>query len=352
MELIAKYTVVFLERLETYPALPMNHLLHLDALYRFSQITNSEIRMPFYLVVLKDPTSPAAKLFVQPVLDWVIGKESGVIQGRMKFCRPLFRAADKVDHAKTVAAYESAQTLFHPIARKLIEQVSPHYVLVLDAEDDCVGSGAEWLRSCSCCCNNSCTLMSMNFRLRFERDDLGPAHVDLRGPVRRFLDQKQSRQDWKRFVLFSPAFMTALLSLEAFGVSSPFDPTFHYVTSPVFPPVVLAVLRLVFAVYALVTITIILARYQDPGTSVLHLITWQPATHPFSSHRFFSYFTNLTYIGLVAYFWAAGVQSIAFVLRGRKSYPLQTWPRFLQLLHVLLYSTIIVLRAFSGCLTP
>ncbi|KAN0082889.1 hypothetical protein V8E55_008684 [Tylopilus felleus] len=118
--------------------------------------------------------------------------------------------------------------------------------------------------------------------------------------------------------------MTALFSLEAFGVSSPFDPTFHYVTSPVFPPVVLAVLRLVFAVYALVTITIILARYQDPGT-------------------FFSYFTNLTYIGLVAYFWAAGVQSIAFVLRGRKSYPLQTWPRFLQLLHVLLYSTIIVL---------
>ncbi|KAN0082888.1 hypothetical protein V8E55_008683 [Tylopilus felleus] len=118
----SKQRVVFLERLETYPALPMNHLLHLDALYRFSQITNSEIRMPFYLVVLKDSTSPAAKLFVQPVLDWVIGKESGVIQGRMKFCRPLFRAADKVDHSKTVAAYESAQTLFHPIARKLIEQ--------------------------------------------------------------------------------------------------------------------------------------------------------------------------------------------------------------------------------------
>ncbi|KAF8557162.1 hypothetical protein OG21DRAFT_1505592 [Imleria badia] len=121
-KLDSKQRTVFLERLETYPALPTNHLYHLDGLYRFSQITNSEIRMPFYLVVLKDPASPAAKLFVQSVLDWVIGKGTGIIQGRMKFCRPLFRAANKVDREKTLAAYESARTLFHPIARKLIEQ--------------------------------------------------------------------------------------------------------------------------------------------------------------------------------------------------------------------------------------
>ena len=126
-----EHTAVFLERLETYPALPTNHLLHLDALYRFSQTTNSEIRMPFYLVALKDPASRAAKLYVQLVLDWVIGKGTGIIQGRMKFCRPLFRAADKVDHEKTVAAYESARALFHPIARKLIEQVWLFYVSVL-----------------------------------------------------------------------------------------------------------------------------------------------------------------------------------------------------------------------------
>ncbi|KAG6370601.1 hypothetical protein JVT61DRAFT_11220 [Boletus reticuloceps] len=114
--------VVFLKRLETYLALPTKHVLHLDGLYRFSQTTNSEIRMAFYLVTLKEPTSTVAKLFVQPVLDWVIGKDTGVIQGRMKFCRPLFRDANKVDREKTVAAYESARTLFHPIARKLIEQ--------------------------------------------------------------------------------------------------------------------------------------------------------------------------------------------------------------------------------------
>ena len=58
-------------------------------------------------------------------------------------------------------------------------------------------------------------------------------------------------------------------------------------------------------------------------------------------------------MGLDAYFWAAGVQTIAFVLRGRKSYPLQTWPRFLQLLHVLLHTTVIIFRAsFRSSLPP
>jgi hypothetical protein len=118
--------------------------------------------------------------------------------------------------------------------------------------------------------------------------------------------------------------MKALLwSFEGFGVSSPFDSTFHYVTSPVFPPVVLGALRLLIAVYTLITTIITLALYQDPDA-------------------YLSYFTDLTYIGLVAYFWASGVQTIAFVLRGRKSYPLQTWSRFLQLLHVLLHSTAVV----------
>ncbi|KAF8436233.1 hypothetical protein L210DRAFT_3452269 [Boletus edulis BED1] len=110
-------------------------------------------------------------------------------------------------------------------------------------------------------------------------------------------------------------------SYEAFGVSSPFDPTFHYVSSPILPPSVLGALRLLFAVYTLVTDIVTLT---DDPTSYL------------------SYFTNLTYTGLTAYFWAAGVQTIAFVLRRRKSYPLQTWPRFLQLLHVVLYSTVTV----------
>ncbi|KAH0826354.1 hypothetical protein J3R83DRAFT_5314 [Lanmaoa asiatica] len=120
---------------------------------------------------------------------------------------------------------------------------------------------------------------------------------------------------------------TFSLSFEDFGVSSPFDPTFHYVTSPVFSPTILGALRSLFAVYSLITAITTLAF----ESVVLH-----------DANSYLSYFTHLSYIGLVAYFWASSVQTIAFVLRGRKSYPLQTWPRFLQLLHVSLYSTVVV----------
>jgi len=147
---MTEHTAVFLERLETYPALPTPLVLYLDVLYRFSQITNSEIRMPFYLVALKEPTSHVSRLYVRQVLDWVTGKDTGIIQGRMKFCRPLFRAANKVDRKKTVAAYCSARTLFHPIARKLIEQVCLSYLSVLGDMANhraIAGSGVERLLS-------------------------------------------------------------------------------------------------------------------------------------------------------------------------------------------------------------
>ena len=73
--------------------------------------------------MLKDPASDAARQSARAVLDWVTGKETGSIQGRMKFCRPLFRAVNKVNREMTLAAYYGARMLFHPIARKLIEQV-------------------------------------------------------------------------------------------------------------------------------------------------------------------------------------------------------------------------------------
>lgn len=59
---------------------------------------------------------------------------------------------------------------------------------------------------------------------------------------------------------------------------------------------------------------------------------------------FFSYFTHLSYIGLVAYYFAAGVQTLCYALKGGKEYPLQKWPRPLQVLHTLLYSTITTYR--------
>ena len=61
-------------------------------------------------------------------------------------------------------------------------------------------------------------------------------------------------------------------SFEGFGVSSPFDSTFHYVTSPVFPPVILGALRLLIAVYTLITTIIILALDQNPDSLVMVLM--------------------------------------------------------------------------------
>ncbi|KAI6121281.1 hypothetical protein F5141DRAFT_1089148 [Pisolithus sp. B1] len=151
-------------------------------------------------------------------------------------------------------------------------------------------------------------------------------------------------------------------SYASFGVSTPFDPSFALVTSPLpfLPPSVLGAVRALLAVYTLLAIIVILgfdAAVYDSGPSYL------------------SYFTSLSYIGLCAYFWASGVQTIAFARtvrdlrsvqddtsadqRGQKEtgrdvrvehveterricYPLQKWPRPLQLMHVLLYTSIVV----------
>ncbi|KAH7908137.1 hypothetical protein BJ138DRAFT_1013387 [Hygrophoropsis aurantiaca] len=114
---------------------------------------------------------------------------------------------------------------------------------------------------------------------------------------------------------------------ERFGVGSPFDPAHKLVTSPVFSPLALGIIRFLLALYTLVTTITILAS----ESLVYH-----------DSKSYLSYFTDLSYIGLVSYFWASSVQTLAFALRGQKGYPLQSWPRVLQLLHLLLLSTIIV----------
>ena len=68
-------------------------------------------------------------------------------------------------------------------------------------------------------------------------------------------------------------------SFQGFGVSTPFDPTFHYVTSPVFPPVVLGALRLLIAVYTLITTITTLALDGDPDSSVMGLDAGKRAHH-------------------------------------------------------------------------
>ena len=48
---------------------------------------------------------------------------TGVLRGRMKFCRPTFRAVARADKALAVEVFTANKDAFHPIARRLIEKV-------------------------------------------------------------------------------------------------------------------------------------------------------------------------------------------------------------------------------------
>ena len=115
---------VFLERLQALPPLPASHVSHLGKLYEVADTSNAEIRFRFYEVALRDPSSVPVQL-AQDAARWVVGDDgSGVIKGRAKFCRPVFRSIAKVDRDLAVKYFEKHKAEFHPIARKLIEKVS------------------------------------------------------------------------------------------------------------------------------------------------------------------------------------------------------------------------------------
>lgn len=116
--------VVFLERLQSYPALPPAHIEYLGQLYGVAGTTNAEIRYRFYEVALLDTSTPEAKLLAQEAAKWVTGNDgTGIVKGRMKLCRPVFRAINDADASVARAAFEEYKLSFHPIARRLIEKV-------------------------------------------------------------------------------------------------------------------------------------------------------------------------------------------------------------------------------------
>ncbi|OCH94213.1 metalloprotease [Obba rivulosa] len=115
--------IVFLERLQSYPALPSAHALLLGQLYKFAHTQNAELRWRYYEVALLDPTSAAAKQLAPEAAKWIVGQDgTGTVVGRMKFCRPTFRAVAKVDKDLAIRVFSSAKEAFHPIARRLIEK--------------------------------------------------------------------------------------------------------------------------------------------------------------------------------------------------------------------------------------
>ena len=115
---------VFLERLQSYPALPSSHISHLGTIYNLSASTNAEIRLRFYEVALLDPSSPAAQALAHDAAAWVVGNDgTGILKGRMKFCRPIFRAVNKTNKELAQKTYLASRMAFHPIASKLIAKV-------------------------------------------------------------------------------------------------------------------------------------------------------------------------------------------------------------------------------------
>lgn len=94
-------------------------------MYGLVQTANAELRLRFYQVALRAGVScAAARAYAPDAARWVVGADgTGIVKGRMKFCRPVLRAVATVDRGLAVETYEGYKEAFHPIARSLIEKV-------------------------------------------------------------------------------------------------------------------------------------------------------------------------------------------------------------------------------------
>jgi len=106
--------VVFLEGLHSGPKFTAANAELLDKTYDFSKQTNSEIRLRFYEVALEDPKTA----YKQEAAKWVSK------QGRMKYCRVMYRALNKVDPELAKETFIKHRTFYHPIAAAMIASVS------------------------------------------------------------------------------------------------------------------------------------------------------------------------------------------------------------------------------------
>ncbi|KZT24301.1 hypothetical protein NEOLEDRAFT_1135074 [Neolentinus lepideus HHB14362 ss-1] len=102
--------------------------------------------------------------------------------------------------------------------------------------------------------------------------------------------------------------------------------TTPFVSSHVLPPFYLAILRLTLGKYALTTALAVLIKDGiDAGSA--------------REFGYFSYFTDLSYIGLLSYLLAAGTQTLLYARGAPTSKPTRAY-RMLQYAHGVLFSTI------------
>ncbi len=110
----ANQVVVFLERLHSGPKVPIQVTDKLDQVYGFSKATNGEVLLRFYEVALEVKGGK----YAQQAAEWVKG------QGRMKFCRTIYRALNKVEPELAKKTFLDNKSFYHPIAAAQIEKVS------------------------------------------------------------------------------------------------------------------------------------------------------------------------------------------------------------------------------------
>jgi leukotriene-A4 hydrolase len=108
--------IVLLERLQSYDPFQEGHLKHLGKIYGFASTNNAEVRFRYYQLALR------SKTLVRESVCWAGGLEDGIIKGRMKFCRPLFRTAGTIDSLLAKDIFGQTKDGFHPIARRMISK--------------------------------------------------------------------------------------------------------------------------------------------------------------------------------------------------------------------------------------
>ncbi|QUC16900.1 uncharacterized protein UV8b_01141 [Ustilaginoidea virens] len=117
-----------------------------------------------------------------------------------------------------------------------------------------------------------------------------------------------------------------------FALSSrPWDPSRRFETSWLLPPWALFACRALISLYVFTTLFFVLG----------YLCAHPSAGACAAARRSFSYFTVLTYWGLGFYFLFAAVHTLTYARRGRPL--LDAFPRPLQALHSLLYTTVVTL---------
>ncbi|KAI0432381.1 hypothetical protein F5Y09DRAFT_302034 [Xylaria sp. FL1042] len=108
------------------------------------------------------------------------------------------------------------------------------------------------------------------------------------------------------------------------------DPSHRFQTSWLVPPYVLFAIRLLLSLYAFTTLLFNIGyACANPSQGGCE-----------SARANFSFFTVLSYWGLAFYFLTASFHTFVYARRGEA--PLDTWPRPLQYLHSLYYSSITV----------